>query len=77
VGLFKHLARYNLNQCKLSRADSCQGRHVSFNRRRENTKGKVTEHEVPGGDAPNDDTQHHRTALDFSDPAINKFGEKL
>jgi hypothetical protein len=27
---------------------------------------KVTEHEVPGGDAPKVVNPHHRTALDFS-----------
>jgi hypothetical protein len=71
VGLFKHLARYNLNQCKLSRADSCQGRHVSFNQKGENTKGKVTEHEVPGGDAPNDDTRITVRPLTF--PAGDQY----
>jgi len=35
----------------LSRADSSQGRNVSFNQRKEDTNGKVTEHEVTGGEA--------------------------
>ena len=46
--LYKHLARHNLNQRTLSRADSCQGRmSVSAFRGL-----KMTEHEVTGGDAP-------------------------
>jgi len=76
VGLFKHLARYNLNQWELSQADSCQGRKVSFNQRWKNTKEKVTEHEVPGVTLWNI-RKVNPPALDFSDLAINTFGEKL
>jgi len=34
----------------LSQADSSQGRDVSFNQWKEDTIGKVTEHEVTGGE---------------------------
>ena len=65
MALFWHLARHNLNQCKLSQADSCQGRNVSFNQRWKNTNGKVTEHEVPGVTLPNI-RKVYPPALDFS-----------
>jgi len=76
VALFRHLARHNLNQCKLSQADSCQGRHVSFSQWKAYTNGKVTEHEVPGVTLHNI-RKANPPALDFSDLAINTFGEKL
>ena len=76
MALFWHLARHNLNQCKLSQADSCQGRHVSFSQRWKITKEKVTEHEVPGVILQNI-RKVNPPALDFSDLAINTFGEKL
>jgi len=42
--------KLNFGQRRLSQADSSQGRNVSFNQREEDTKGKVTEHEVTGGE---------------------------
>ena len=76
VDLFKHLARHNLNQWELSQADSCQGRNVSFNPRWKNPNVKVTEHEVPGVTLRTNRAANS-PALDFSDLAINTFGEKL
>lgn len=50
-----------LNQCELSRADSCQGRmSVSAFRGL-----KVTKHEVPGGDAPKVANRIHQRPLTF------------
>jgi len=42
--------KLNFGQKRLSQADSCQGRYVSFNQKTQNTKEKVTEHEVTGGE---------------------------
>jgi len=50
--------------------------NVSFSQRWKNTNGKVTEHEVPGVTLRNI-RKVYPPALDFSDLAINIFGEKL
>jgi len=50
--------------------------NVSFNLNKESTKEKVTEHEVPGVILRNI-RNVDPPALDFSDLAINTFGEKL
>jgi len=42
--------KLNFGQKRLSQADSSQGRDVSFNQWKKDTKGKVTEHEVTGGE---------------------------
>ena len=55
-----------------------RGRRKKAEEKRQKAEGrskKLTKHEVPGGAAPLGFKTQRRTALDFSAPAINNFGE--